>query len=71
MTANVGTWDRLIRIILGVALIVAPLINFMGMGSTSALAYTLMAIGVILVLTAAFSFCPLYRLLGLSTSHAS
>ncbi|WP_439154283.1 YgaP family membrane protein [Yoonia sp.] len=67
MTANVGTWDRLLRIILGVALIVAPLINFMGLGSTSTLAYTLMGIGVILVVTGAFKFCPLYRLFGVST----
>lgn len=71
MTANVGTWDRLARIILGILLIVSPLINLFGMGSNSTLAYTLMAVGAILVLTAAVGFCPLYRLFGISTNRAT
>ena len=71
MTANVGTWDRFVRLIIGIALIVAPLINFMGMGSSSTLAYVLMAVGAILIVTAAIGFCPLYRILGMSTSHTA
>ena len=70
MTTNVGTWDRFVRLVVGIALIVAPLINFMGMGGSSMLAYVLMAIGAILIVTAAIGFCPLYRVLGMSTSHA-
>lgn len=71
MTTNVGTWDRFVRLIVGIALIVAPLINFMGMGGSSTLAYVLMAVGAILIVTAAVGFCPLYRILGTSTSHTS
>lgn len=71
MTANVGTWDRLARIILGILLIVSPLINLFGLGSSGTLAYTLMAIGAILVLTAAVGFCPLYRVFGISTCQSS
>ena len=71
MTTNVGTWDRFVRLIVGIALIVAPLINFMGMGSSSTLAYVMMAVGAILIVTAAVGFCPLYRIFGMSTSHSA
>lgn len=67
MTANVGTLDRSLRVIIGIALIVAPLLNFMGLGASAVVAYLLMAIGAILILTALFSFCPLYRLLNISS----
>ena len=64
MSPNVGSIDRVIRALLGVALITAPLINFMEVWSSSLLAYGTMAVGVILILTAAFSFRPVYRLFG-------
>lgn len=67
MTANVGMWDRLVRFIIGITLILAPLGNLMGLGSNATLAYVLIAIGAVLVLTSMFRFCPLYRVLGLST----
>ncbi|MBE0412987.1 MAG: DUF2892 domain-containing protein [Yoonia sp.] len=67
MTVNVGSSDRLIRLIVGLAMIVAPLINFMGLGTSTFGAYALMIIGAVLVLTSLFKFCPLYRILGIST----
>ncbi|MFG5383545.1 MULTISPECIES: DUF2892 domain-containing protein [unclassified Yoonia] len=70
MTANVGTVDRGLRVILGIALIVAPLLNFLGLGASAVVAYILMAIGAILILTGLFSFCPLYRVLNIRTKKA-
>ncbi|MFL4471133.1 DUF2892 domain-containing protein [Tateyamaria armeniaca] len=67
MTANVGTPDRLLRAILGLVLIVAPLLNMPAIWSSPVLAYGSMGVGLVLVLTALFRFCPLYRVLGLST----
>ncbi|WP_295510121.1 DUF2892 domain-containing protein [Sulfitobacter sp.] len=67
MTANVGNADRLIRAILGIILIIAPLLNMPAIWSSSYAAYGSMAVGLVLVLTALVRFCPLYRLLGLST----
>jgi len=64
MSPNVGNIDRVIRALLGIALITAPLINFMQVWSSSWLSYGTMAVGVILILTAVFSFCPVYRLFG-------
>jgi len=68
MTTNMGTVDRALRLIVGLALIVAPLMNFLGLGASSAVAYTLMAIGGVLTLTAVFGLCPLYSLLGIQTN---
>lgn len=67
MTANLGSPDRLIRAILGIALIILPLLNIPAIWSSAALAFGSMAVGLILILTALFRFCPLYRLVGIST----
>ena len=58
MQTNVGTIDRIARGIIGVALIGATLAGTIGPWGW---------IGVIPLATAAFSFCPVYRLLGLNT----
>lgn len=67
MNANLGNPDRLIRVLLGLALFFMPLLNIPAIWSTALLAYGSMAVGLVLVLTAVFRFCPLYRLVGLST----
>lgn len=67
MTANLGSPDRLIRAIIGLLLFFLPLLNIPAIWSSVALAYGSMAVGLILVLTALFRFCPLYRIIGIST----
>ena len=63
MTANVGTLDRIARIVVGVALIafalgyIAPGISWSWVGW----------IGVVPILTALFGTCPAYSLFGMST----
>lgn len=60
MTKNVGTIDRILRAVLGLALIGCALKN--GPLWTW--------IGVVPLATAAFSFCPLYSVLGFKTCPA-
>lgn len=67
MTANVGNIDRIARFVLGLVLFFAPLLNIPEIWSNAGFAYGSMAVGLVLVLTAMFRFCPLYRVLGLST----
>ena len=67
MTANVGTIDRAIRALAGLALILIPALGLFGFALGSTLSYVMIAVGVVLVLTATLRFCPAYRLLGLST----
>lgn len=61
MNSNVGSIDRAVRVVLGLALLSA---FFLLEGS---LRWVGLA-GVVLLLTAAVSFCPLYRVLGINTS---
>lgn len=58
MTANVGTIDRFVRAMLGMALIAASLAGFIGAWGW---------VGAVPLLTAAFRFCPLYTALGINT----
>ncbi len=58
---NAGTLDRIVRIILGVALLSLTVV-----GPKSALGW----VGAIPLLTGLVGFCPLYRLVGLSTCPA-
>lgn len=67
MSGNVGSFDRLLRLVIGAALIAAPLIGFMGLGASAFVVYGMIAVGGILVLTAAFGTCPIYSVLGIKT----
>jgi hypothetical protein len=67
MSSNVGSIDRLLRLLVGAALIMAPLIGLMGLGANAAVAYGMIAVGGILVLTSIFGMCPIYSLLGIKT----
>lgn len=67
MTANIGKLDVVVRVLFGLGLIIAPWMNVPAIWSSSAIAYGSMAVGGILIATAAVRFCPLYRILGISS----
>ena len=58
MKANVGTIDRVLRIIVGLVLIGLTLSGTIGVWGW---------IGIVPLATALFRFCPLYTLLGMNT----
>ena len=58
MTANVGTVDRALRIVAGLALITAALMGWIGVWGW---------IGVVPLATSMFRVCPAYMPFGLST----
>ena len=64
MTHNVGTVDRAVRTVLGLAAVVWAF----SIGVASGLGITLVVVAAVLLVTAAVGFCPLYRLLGISTN---
>ncbi len=67
-TANVGTPDRIFRLIVGAILIALPIFG----GATLAspvLAWGLPIVGIVLVVTAFLAFCPIYAALRLSTKR--
>jgi hypothetical protein len=63
---NVGNLDRILRALLGLALIIAPFVA----GWSTALMVASIIVGVVLAATAAISFCPIYALLGVSSKRA-
>jgi hypothetical protein len=67
MKSNEGTIDRIIRAVVGVA----ALLGAFAIGSGSVAFVLLLVVGAILLVTAAVGFCPLYRMLGISTRPAA
>lgn len=67
MSANVGTLDRALRLIVGVVLIVLPFVTAFGIWENPVFKFGAMAVGAVMLLTALVRFCPLYPLLGINT----
>ncbi|WP_084205849.1 YgaP family membrane protein [Psychroserpens mesophilus] len=63
MKANMGNTDRLIRIVIAV---IIGILYWQGL-IEGTLAYILIALSVIFVLTSLINFCPLYTLFGINT----
>ena len=72
MTVNVGTVDRALRALLGLAAValvfVGPIAESGGWGWER---ITLAAVGAIMLGTSAMKFCPLYRIFGLRTCRVT
>ena len=60
MSRNLANWDRLIRLVLGLALALGAAFGFLPIWGW---------VGLILVGTAFMKFCPIYRILGLNTCN--
>lgn len=71
MLTNVGSLDRVLRIVLGLALIIAAFLPALGLAASAVLQWGVVAVGGILIATALMRFCPIYRLFGLSTCKVS
>lgn len=63
MNVNVGSLDRIIRLVAGIVLAV---LYFNGT-VTGGLGIIVLVVGIVLVLTALLRFCPIYRALGMNT----
>ena len=66
-TANVGSIDRIVRIIVGALMIAAPYLISSSLWASPLARWGIPLVGLVLVLTALVRFCPLYRLIGAST----
>ena len=58
MSINVGSWDRVLRVVVGLVLIGLAATGTVGLWGW---------IGVVPVATGLFGFCPAYTLLGINT----
>jgi hypothetical protein len=67
MTANLGSIDRIFRIVLGIVLLAAPFVSGLAIFSSSTATIISVIIGIVMVATSAMRFCPLYRIFGIQT----
>lgn len=63
--ANVGTLDRILRAVLGVLLILMAAFCPWAASFGPTMIWGAGAVGAVLLITAAFRFCPIYRILGI------
>ena len=67
--ANVGSIDRVIRIIVGIAFIAGPyLLATLPIWDNYTLRVIIQIVGSVLVFTGVFRFCGLYRIFGFRTN---
>ena len=68
MTINVGTPDRIVRLILGLLLLAAPFLTGWTLFGSAAATWLFVIVGLVLVVTGVVRFCPAYRIAGISTA---
>ncbi|MFX0543996.1 YgaP family membrane protein [Roseovarius sp. S1116L3] len=67
MSTNEGTFDRVLRGILGFILVILPLATAMALFANPVIYWGALIVGAVLLITALTGFCPLYRVLGVKT----
>ncbi len=68
MKINVGTPDRLIRLIIGLLLIAAPFVTGWALFANPVWTWVFVIVGLVLAVTGLVRFCPAYWMLNLSTA---
>lgn len=71
--ANVGSLDRTLRFIVGAIFLAAPFLPPLAgfFAAWGAWKFAVAAVGIVMLGTAAFRFCPAYTLLGIRTCPIS
>mgnify|MGYP000566091409 CR=1 FL=1 len=67
MKSNVGNIDRVLRLVLGVVLLLAPFVSGIAAVQSGAGMVISMIVGGVMIATAGMRFCLLYRIVGINT----
>jgi len=67
MSVNIGSLDRLVRLVVGLLLVIAPFATTIALFQGTAATVISVIVGAVLVLTALTRVCPLYAMLGMRT----
>ena len=65
MIKNVGSTDKVLRIVVGIVLVALAFLKLGGISSAGGI--VAVVAGAVLILTAVVNFCPIYRIFGLRT----
>ncbi|HWL05439.1 MAG TPA: DUF2892 domain-containing protein [Xanthobacteraceae bacterium] len=71
MKFNVGTPDRIARLIIGVLLLVAPFVTGWALFANPVWTWAFVIVGLVLAVTGIVRFCPAYAIFNLSTSRTN
>ncbi|NIZ15236.1 DUF2892 domain-containing protein [Phaeobacter sp. HF9A] len=67
MTVNVGTMDRLLRVLLGLVLLYLAFFSGYPLFAGGLVKYGAALVGVVMLVVAATRSCPIYSILGIRT----
>lgn len=67
MQINVGTPDRIARLVIGAVLVLMPFLSVLPLFANPIWLWASVIVGAVLMVTSVVRFCPLYAILGLST----
>jgi hypothetical protein len=67
--ANVGSIDRIVRLIVGGLLVLAPFITGWPLWANPFVLWGTVVVGAVLAATSVLGFCPIYAALGLSSKR--
>lgn len=67
--SNVGTLDRIVRLAVGGLFVIAPFITSLPLWANPVAFWASIVVGAVLIATSAFSFCPIYAALGLTSKR--
>ena len=65
LTKNVGSIDKTIRLVAGLLLAAYAIL---GAGLSSTMGILALVVGVVLIVTGVVNFCPLFKILGISST---
>lgn len=69
MKFNVGTPDRVARLIIGILALIAPFLTGWQMFANPFWTWAFVVVGLVLVVTGLVRFCPAYSIFNISTSR--
>jgi hypothetical protein len=67
MAANIGSLDRILRLVAGAALIATAFLSGLALFDDTTVKYGAVLVGVVLIVTGLVRLCPLYSILGIRT----
>jgi len=70
MSTNVGTLDRILRVVIGLVALALVFVGPLATGGWGWEPIALAGVAAIMLLTSTVKFCPIYRMLGLRTCKA-
>lgn len=71
MKINMGQTDRMIRFVIGIALLAFAFLSGSSLNANAFIHYGAIIVGIVMIVVSIVRFCPIYPLLGINTCKKS